>query len=316
MQIVHNVQMSLGFNTSKIPNTYLVGVQKAGTTTLHDWLVQHPEIFGVSELKDFDFFSPPERSLKSGELLSKEFKAHKGETVVLQSCVNYILYPKSLRGIFNLEPNAKLIVILRNPVSRAFSAYQYFKKLNIEKRSLKEALLYEPKEGLEFSRFNSDFTYIEHGLYYKQLMDCFEIFPREQVLVLDFEDLKKEPENVLNKAYKFLAVSEGFETKLNVKNVTGSVRSSFINNLLTDSKLLKYPVKLASIFGMTPRKRKMIKQRLMDINTSKLNVKNAESFEADRRLISEKLASLFLPDAQKLDQLLGTNFSMRWFSNK
>lgn len=297
-----------------LPNTFIIGVQKAGTTTLHDWLVQHPQICGKNELKDFNFFKGDIQTAK--ESLLKEFKFHKDEPVILQSCVNYFLYPHALKGIFSLAPDARLIVILRNPVSRAFSAYEYFKKLQVEKRSLKEALVYEPQSGLQFSRFNNDFTYIEHGLYYKQLTECFRIFSPQQVLILDFEDLKKQPENVLNKVYNFLNISSDFMPKLDAKNVTGSVRSSTIQNILTHSKGLKYLVKFTAGLGFSPRKRKLIKQKLIDINTSKRPMLKEENSETDKNWVSSRLVELFLPDVKQLDSLLGTDFLVKWFRDK
>ncbi len=96
--------------------------------------------------------------------------------------------------------SAKIIISLRNPIKRALSAYQYFKKLGKETRNPKLALLYEPKNDLQFSRYNNDFTYIEHGLYYRQLKQCLEYFPMEQILIFDFEDIHKNPEQLLLKS--------------------------------------------------------------------------------------------------------------------
>ncbi len=79
-----------------LPNVFIIGVQKAGTTTLHDWLIQHPGIFGKKELKDEDFFTNPRRCDNAKKLLESEFKGSRSEKIILHSCVNYFVYRQSL----------------------------------------------------------------------------------------------------------------------------------------------------------------------------------------------------------------------------
>ncbi len=188
------------------PNTFIVGVQKSGTTTLDDWLSQHPEIYGYDTLKDVHLFA---RFKSFGEIenrLKQEPAAYSGEPVVLQSAVNYIFYPDMLKQIAQHSPGAKLIVILRNPVQRAFSAYYYFKKMLREKRPVHQALMYSPKKDLPFSKDNNDFTYIEHGLYAAQIKSCLQYFSKEQLLILDYEELKTPaliaPQNIFIPAHQ------------------------------------------------------------------------------------------------------------------
>jgi len=127
------------------PNTFLIGVQKAGTTTFNNWLSQHPQIYCYQSLKDIPLFVkfPEEKQLN--KRLSLETPAYNRESVVLHSAVNYIFYPSLLQKIATRKPDAKLIVILRNPVARAISSYFYLKKMLREKRSIEEALIYQPK---------------------------------------------------------------------------------------------------------------------------------------------------------------------------
>ncbi len=301
-----------------IPNTFIIGVQKSGTTTLHDWLIQHPEIYGKREIKDVDFFSHPERSKNSKELLFNAFKNNKGEKVMLHSCVNYFLYEKALERISQLVPDAKIIVIFRNPVKRAISAFNYFKKLKVEDRDIEEALIYNPKDILEFSRFNNDFTYIEHGLYFKQLQQCLKYFKKEQVLLLEFDELHNNPENLLRRVYEFLKISKNFLPDLKARNVTGKVKNKWIQDLLLHTGGgKKMAMKILNLIGISPIKRKSIKQKLIDVNTTNENTtsKRGENKKKDAttRVILEKLTENFIEDTKQLDVLLGTNYELKWF---
>ncbi len=187
------------------PNTFLIGIQKAGTTTLNDWLSQHPEIYGYDTLKDVHLFVRFKNMEEINQRLQQEPVPYKGERVVLQSAVNYIFYEQMLQEIAKHQPNARLIVILRNPVQRAFSAYSYFKKMLREERTVHEALMYQPKDALPFTKDNNDITYIEHGFYYTQIKNCFKYFKKEQLLVLEYEELKN-PDALLQKIFTFLQV--------------------------------------------------------------------------------------------------------------
>lgn len=206
------------------PNTFIIGVQKAGTTTLNDWLSQHPEIYGYDTLKDVHLFARFSSLPEIENRLLQEPVPYNNEPVVLQSAVNYVFYKTMLQQIAQQAPAAKLILILRNPVQRAFSAFYYFKKMLREKRTVHEALMYEPKKDLSFSKDNNDFTYIEHGLYAEQVKNCLHYFKRSQLLVLDYEDLKN-PSALLQKIFSFLEVDAHFQPDLSPKNVTGTTKS-------------------------------------------------------------------------------------------
>ena len=108
-----------------------------------------------------------------------------------------------MQQIAQKQPGAKLILILRDPVARAISSYFYFRKMFREKRSIETALLYQPKKNFEITRDNNDFTYIEHGFYYEQIKNCLEYFSKKQLLVLDYDDLKNNPESIVKKSFSF-----------------------------------------------------------------------------------------------------------------
>ena len=194
--------------------------------------------------------------------MEKEPVPYKDQPVVLQSAVNYIFYPQYLEKLSQMASSAKLIVILRNPVDRAISSYGYFTKMLREKREMKEALLYEPKGNNEFSRDNSDFTYIEHGFYAKQIKDCLKYFSKEQLLVLDYDDLANNPSVLLQKTFSFLGIDPAFQPDLTPKNVTGSVKNQFLqDSLIKRGKFRKWMVEHIVDPVFPVGKRKMLKRK-------------------------------------------------------
>ncbi|HNP24555.1 MAG TPA: sulfotransferase [Panacibacter sp.] len=298
------------------PNTFIIGVQKAGTTTLDDWLSQHPQIYCYDALKDVHLFGLLDTADIEKKLLM-EPTPYKGQPVVLQSAVNYIFYPSLLKAISETQPKAKLIAILRNPVDRAVSAYNYFQKMLREKRPATEALLYEPAGAVGFSKDNNDFTYIEHGLYYRQIKSVLDYFPKEQLLVLSYDELRRSPEAMNKKIFAFLGVEEGFMPDLTPKNITGEVKNQWLQqNLVKQGKIKKFIVKYLINPWMPRSKRKLLKQKMFEMNTSKPAgaIKPKEEASAEITSVVAQLPAYFKEDTRQLDALLGTGYYGKWFA--
>ncbi len=300
------------------PDSFIIGVQKAGTTTLDDWLSQHPQVYCYDSLKDVQLFGVLDAETIEKKLL-QEPSMYNGERVVLQSAVNYIFYPELLKAIKEQNAAAKLIVIIRNPVDRAVSAYSYFKKMLREKRKIKEALLYKPAETWTFSKDNNDFTYIEHGWYYRQINACLEYFNKEQLLVVDYDELVKNPAALTKKIFSFLKVDESFVPDFTPKNITGAVKNQWLQqNLIKQNKLKTFIVKYFINPWMPRSKRRLMKQKMFEMNTGDKNVAVAQDkkeLPEEIKAIKAALANYFIEDTAKLDKLLGTNFSDNWFNS-
>lgn len=301
-----------------LPNTFIIGVQKAGTTTLDDWLAQHPQIYCYESLKDIHLFARFKTREEIVGRLKKEPAPYKNQPVILQSAVNYIFYPQLLKAIEQFNSKAKLIVILRNPVDRAISSYGYFTKMLRETRPMEEALIYEPRQTTEFSKDNSDFTYIEHGFYAKQIKCCLEYFPKEQLLILDYDDLAKNPSLLLHKIFSFLGIDISFQPDLTPKNVTGTVKNQFLQESIINKRgrARKWVVDnlVDPIFPVA--KRKLLKRKLFEMNTGKAKAAQAPVPTADKQTIEKikkQLAPYFYDDAKELDMMLQTKFYEKWF---
>jgi len=282
-----------------LPNAYIIGVQKAGTTSLHNWLAQHPDIYAPLELKDVDYFANPAIAANAKERLEKDFAGYNGEKVILQSQVNYMFYTGALERIKALTPEAKLIVILRDPVDRAISAYRYFKKMGNEKRSPEEALLYEPQTGLKYSKHNSDYTYIEHGMYGRQLEAVYQKFNPKNVLVLQFKELINQPKQLALKAFNFLAVNKSFTPSFNQKNKTGTARFKWIQNRLTSTnRLRQIVIKYLFNWWLPVEKRQWLRKQLIELNTG---TKDHQTFLNGVRM---QLQSFFKEDQEKVTRII------------
>lgn len=308
-----------GTKQAPFPNTFLIGIQKAGTTTLNDWLSQHPEIFCYNSLKDIPLFVKFPQPQQLNKRLLLETPAYEQQPVVLHSAVNYIFYPSLLKQIKEKQPNAKLILIIRNPVARAVSSYFYFRKMMRETHDIKTALIYQPKKDFEVTRDNNDFTYIEHGFYFEQIKKCLEYFSKEQLLVLDYDDLKNNPQQLLKNVFQFLNIDETFTPNLAAKNVTGELKSKFLQqSIVKKSGIRKWVVDHIIDPIMPVNKRKMLKNRLFEMNTSKQKepVAAIEISEDTLKEVRSKLKEYYLHDTTQLDELLGTNFYSKWFGHE
>lgn len=300
------------------PNTFLIGVQKAGTTTLNDWISQHPQVYCYNSLKDIPLFVKFPQPQQLNKRLLLETPAYNSEPVIFHSAVNYIFYPSLLQQIAQKQPGAKLILIIRNPVARAISSYFYFRKMLRESHDIETALLYQPKKDFEITRDNNDFTYIEHGFYYQQVKTCLQYFSKEQLLLLDYDELKHDPNHLLKKVYGFLNIDADFKANLSAKNVTGELKSKYLQqSIVKKSSARKWVVDNLIDPWLPVNKRKLLKNKMFELNTSKQKqaTDTVEISEDVLQKIRARLSELYLHDTAQFDELMGTSFYSKWFEH-
>jgi hypothetical protein len=180
------------------PDFVIIGTQRGGTTSLYRYLSQHPDI-GSALRKEVHFF---DRYYEKG---MDWYLAHfpmSGEVPVVGEASPYYLFhpdvPDRVRGVL---PHAKFIVLLRNPVDRAYSHYSMNVGKGFESLSFEDAI-HQERERLSCSDDPASiswqyYSYIERGVYVDQLKRWMSVFPREQFLVIKSEDFYKDPERVL-----------------------------------------------------------------------------------------------------------------------
>jgi hypothetical protein len=181
------------------------GVQKAGTTALHDFLAQHPH---VALLRDqaLHFFDKEENfaGTPDYDVLHGNFDPPRNWKIAGEVTADYLYYPRALERIAAYNPAIKLVVSLRNPVDRAFSQWNMRHAKGREALPFIDAIKCDVEIGVH--RAPRGNAYIARSLYSEQLERVFDLFPRENVLVLKYEDLRDKPEQVVHQLFDFLGL--------------------------------------------------------------------------------------------------------------
>lgn len=177
-----------------LPNLVVIGGMKCGTTSLHLYLDQHPDI-AMSQPKEIHFFL--ERNAhRSLRWYGSHFNGR--ARVRGESSPGYAKYPRH-EGVparmHRLLPDAKLVYLLRDPVERTVSHYLHEYLRNWENRPLNEALQPFPN------------PYVDASRYHMQLGRFLEHYPLSQILILTTEDLRDDPQGTLGRAVEFLGVA-------------------------------------------------------------------------------------------------------------
>ncbi|MEM1041843.1 MAG: sulfotransferase [Bacteroidota bacterium] len=207
-----------------MPDFIIIGAQKAGTSSLHYYLSQHPQVI-ASSVKEVHYF---DNHFEEGLLW---YKAHfplrsrvrrrereLGKPVLVgEASPYYLFHPHAPRRIREALPEAKLIAFLRDPVKRAYSHYQMGVRRNKESLSFEEAVERErerlPGETVKMladehyrSEFHQVYSYVERGIYVDQLEVYAELFGRDQLLVMPSEALFADTQATVDAVTDFLGL--------------------------------------------------------------------------------------------------------------
>ncbi len=186
---------------------FCVGAQKAGTTTLHDTLARHAEIF-LPARKETHFFARDARYERGIDYYHSEyFSEWQPGQMAGEVDPEYIYFPEAAPRIHSYSPRARIIVMLRNPVERAYSHYLMSVRRGFEKQTFEEALARESSrlaEG-EFERIH--FSYADRGFYALQIRRFLDLFPAEQLAFVVMDELLAQPDIVLSRVCRFLGVA-------------------------------------------------------------------------------------------------------------
>ena len=213
--VVRNAVWTWGRATSfarPLPDFLILGAQKAGTTAVYAYLRWHPRITGPS-WKEVSYF---DRHYRRGVRWYRgHFPIRSRGRLVGEASPGYLFHPLAPARVRETVPDAKLVVLLRDPVDRALSHYHHEVGLGREPLSFEDALAAEAERtrGEEerlvtdpayFSRAWWDYAYVARGRYADQLERWFAVFPREQLLVLASEELAADPPGVYRRVLEFL----------------------------------------------------------------------------------------------------------------
>lgn len=188
------------------------GTQKGGTSALDAFLRQHPQICMPADLKEVHFFDREEmfRGNKPDyEKYHAHFRCEPAHRVIGEASPIYMYWNTAPYRIWNYNPAMKWILILRNPVDRAYSAWTMERNRGAESVSFEDAISKEAERCREALPLQHRvFSYIDRGFYAAQVRRLFNVFGRDNCLVLLNEDLQREHDRTLRDVFTFLGVEQ------------------------------------------------------------------------------------------------------------
>lgn len=185
-----------------LPNFVGIGAPKSATTWIYRCLDEHPEVF-VADVKETDYFSWRYRGSSQDEY-EKHFKEAGNEKAVGEVCTSYLGRERVPERVHNLIPEAKLFASLRSPVDQVYSHFWHLLRQNFhqgEKErpdSFEEALSMYPDRLLRPAKY---YTHIERWTQYYNF---------EKIHIILFEEIKKDPKQIINSLYRFLEIDPSF----------------------------------------------------------------------------------------------------------
>lgn len=305
--------------SEKIPNLFIVGQPKSGTTALHQFLGEHPDIF-MSPYKEPSFFCRdfhresdayhgkqiyfPIRNQKQYLAL---FSGAKNEQIVGESSVNYLYSATAAEDIKRFNPNAKIVIILRDPADFLYSLYQ----MNVRRTwepgaSLRHALELEEQrfQGRLLPpnvNFPSNLFYTKRAGYCDQVGRFIQQFGMNQVKILIHEDFQSDNARWYREVLEFLGVEPTFQPEFRIVNRSGPVRYAHLNTLLRQ----KWIVRLAYL--MIPQEKHIwVQKNILNRLFAKAN--SPPLNDGLRVWLKERLA----PEVEKISGLLDQDLVEKW----
>lgn len=307
-----------------LPNFFIVGTVKAGTTSLYNYMKQHPDVY-MSPIKEPHYFSKDIRCkdfnkdyrehfcfdmkkyLSKSKLQERHqtfieewndyielYREVKNEKIIGESSVGYLYSRVAAKGIRDTIPHAKIVVILRDPIERAFSHFVGDFKNGVLESSdfIKEV---KKDHGSIDKGWGKTHLYIEIGLYYEQVKRYINIFRRNQVNVYLFDDFKNNPDGVLNDLFKFLNI----DTQVKINSIK-------IYNKATSPRFRKFD-KMLNYIGTRRNLSKFLPDNLKEkLKKTYFNDKNKVVITQEYR---KCLLPYFEQDIDKLAKLIDRDLS-------
>jgi hypothetical protein len=292
-----------------LPNFLIIGAPKAGTTSLYYYLRQHPQIF-MSSIKEPNFFATDglERQLKDPfdrvwidqsitelEKYCSLFSNVNDEKAIGEASTSYLGSRHAAHRIHYHVPDVRLVAVLRQPVERAYSHFCHLGRDGHEQAP-------DFRSGIrgEEERIRNHVLwgrYIHSGFYYEQLRPYFELFDRDQIRILLYDELRGSRSEMLQDIFQFLEVDEDFEPNTSVQhNVSGRPRSVLLHNLLVKGNPIKNTLQPLMPYWM---------QRVA-VGVKNLNLSRPAPLDPE---LAMELQATYREDLLKLQDLLDRDLS-------
>ena len=298
---------------NNLPNFLIVGAAKCGTSSLHNYLNQHPDIFMPTYNQDGMKVKEPrflikdlvQHRLHNGVWNFEEYQSLftdvKDEKSIGESTVLYLYYYKhAIKKIKHyLGKDVRIIIMLRNPIERAYSAYSFASRTHQENQTFKVALMNARKRFDEDNTLSPMILYKELGLYYKMVKAYMENF--KDVHVVLYDDFVLETNLQVRRVFNFLNVSN--VNDINTTNVINSGGKKWDSRVMKDLLMGEGNMKKTLRMLLPKKVRRSIKKRL----TNKFTSKSEEINES----IKKELLDYYQKDIQLLEKLINKDLS-KW----
>ncbi len=280
---------------NKLPNFIIIGAGKCGTTSMHGYLNQHPQIYLCPQKETYFFVPEPTRSklkpwgaITDIDNYSNLFKEASVDCIVGEISTTYYQYYESAKLIHQTLPQSKIIAILRNPANRAFSDYQMHYRKGNEKQDF-HALL------------SPDNRFVKPGFYHSELIPFFELFDRQKIKIFLFEDLIDNSQKMMADLFDFIEVDSNFVPDISKKSrVGGMPRNQKLNLLLTKHNPLRASAASILKLFMPLELRQKIRSNLI-----KKNIEKAKLTPESKKVLVE----IYREDILNLQNLIDRDLS-------
>jgi len=290
-----------------LPNFLCVGAQKAGTTTLHDILMRHPEIY-LPNIKETKFFQDNSKYEKGIKYYEKEFFGRwKGEKAIGEIDPEYMYFEYVPERIYNhLGKDIKIIFMLRNPVDRAYSHYWMSYRRGYETETFEKAIELEAERIKIDESYKNHFSYIDRGFYAKQIKRYLKFFLRGNMFFIIFEeDFLNNRENTICSLLSFLNVDINFKLHLNIKSNPCSLpRLKVLRDFIYKPNYVK---KIGRV--LIPNKK--LREKILT-TLDKLNQKTIKPPKLDENLRKRLLFTYFIDDIRELEDIIERSLKI-WY---
>jgi hypothetical protein len=304
----------------RVPDFFIVGQFKSGTTALYQMLKRHPQVY-MPDLKELWFFAPEllahSRAWRPDTLedYMSQFNGARPEQRIGEATPSYLMSTTAARRIADLHPDARIIAILREPASflRSFHLQCVQNRTETE-TDLGEALALEEerREGKNIPRYAArpqELLYSEHVRYVEMLRRFHAAFPPEQVLVLIYEDFRRDNEATIQEVLRFIDVDATYPVEVIEANPTVRVRSPKLHELLLSVYLGRGRAPRALKSMIKPLVPKRLRQTALHMTQRRLIF--GKTRPPDEELMLE-LRRRFKGEVMELSDYLGRDLVSFW----
>ena len=304
------------------PNFFIIGAQKSASTFVQQVLAEHPEVLLLpGEVPFFETHAYDRAKIKDFEKL---FDNVTTERAIGLKRPNYLANPEVPERIYKHYPNAKLILVIRNPIERAVSAYYHYM-----------ALKYIPMADIETGMtkiINNEYksTYpkaheiIDFGFYHKYLMNYLRFFEMSQVHIILYDEIKKSPLEEIKKICNFLEINSNYVPQslyqkpqavvyslpnLRLLRIRRDLEKKYLRHIYNEDSTLK-SIEVNNIFWVALIKLITLYVKIIKIITLHVKFTNKVLGNEKPKLtanLKSNLVSIYEKDINSLSQLLGIN---------